>query len=258
MNDTIYAYSSFAQNSGPGDDTLLLGHPIASFLWNSQANGQTQIQYYGHLSEPTATDPNFVGFVALVERQGILPVLSVSGPNDLDLTNADNARLLHWLESWQANGFQPAWSTDWTGSLIQYQGVSGAAATLRDSGSVISLNAGGSTLYQRVHDSTQQETTGYIANWPAFDATRLYGLDPAEQYWLDAVPRPATTHITDLPSGVQVGAVQSSNLTDRKRLGIMARYARGSTAQLGSDWEGLCVIRIISKRTGKSMRLAVW
>jgi hypothetical protein len=205
MNDTIYAYNSFAQNSWTGDDTLLLGHPIAGFLWNSQTNGQTQIQYYGHLSEPRATDPNFVGFVALVERQGILPVLSVNGPSDLDLTNADNARLLHWLESWQANGFQPAWSTDWTGSLIHYQGVSGAAATLTDSGSVISLNAGGSTLYQRVHDSTQQDATGYIANWPAFDATWLYGLDPAEQYWLDAVPRPATTHITDLPSGVQVG-----------------------------------------------------
>lgn len=39
---------------------------------------------------------------------------------------------------------------------------------------------------------------------------------------------------------------------------IMARYARGSTAQLGSDWEELCVIRIISKRTSRSTRLAVW
>ncbi len=205
-NDAIYAYNSFAQNAWSGDYTTLLGHPIASFLWNSQTSGQTQIQYYGHLGQPAATDPNFKSFVALVEREGILPVLVVNGASDLDLTNADNARLLHWLESWQANGFQPAWSGDWTGSLIPYQGVSGATATLSDSGSVISLNAGGTPLYQRIHDSMQQVTAGYIANWPAFDATQIYGLDPSEQYWLDPIPRPATTHITSLPAGVQVGS----------------------------------------------------
>jgi len=206
MNDTIYAYNSFAQNAWSGDDTVLLGHPIANFLWNSQTGGQTQLQYYGHLAQPAATDPNFMSFVALIEREGILPVLVVNGPSDLDPTDADNARLLYWLESWQANGFQPAWSADWTGSLIQYQGVSGATAALSDSGSVISLDAGGSPLYQRVHDSTQQDTSRYILNWPAFDATLIYGLDPAAQYWLDAVPRPATTHIASLAPGVQVGS----------------------------------------------------
>jgi len=206
-NDAIYAYNSFAQNTGGLDYTVhLLGHPIANFLWNSQTNGQTQIQYYGHLSQPAATDPNFVSFVALIEREGIMPVLVVNGASDLNLANADNARLLHWLESWQANEFQPAWSADWTGSLIQYQGAAGSTATLSDSGSVIRLAADKTPLYQRVHDSAQQDTTRYILNWPAFDATGIYGLDPAAQYWLDAVPRPATTHIISLPSGVQVGS----------------------------------------------------
>jgi len=45
---------------------------------------------------------------------------------------------------------------------------------------------------------------------------------------------------------------------DRKRVGIIAQYACGSSAQPGGDEEGVCVIRIILKRTGKSTRLSVW
>ena len=51
---------------------------------------------------------------------------------------------------------------------------------------------------------------------------------------------------------------RSSNLTARKCIGIIARCACATTGELGGDKEGLCVIRIISKRTGKSTRLAVW
>ena len=44
----------------------------------------------------------------------------------------------------------------------------------------------------------------------------------------------------------------------RERVGIIAQYACGSPVQLGGDKEGVCVIRIILKRTGKSTRLSVW
>jgi hypothetical protein len=89
--------------------------------------------------------------------------------------------------------------------LVDYRGVAGATASLTNSGSFIRLETNGGSLYERVHDTSVVDTTAYIRNWPAFDATRLYGLDPARQYWLDPVPRPAGTHISDLPAGVSVG-----------------------------------------------------
>jgi uncharacterized protein (TIGR03437 family) len=208
MNDAIYCYNSFAQNWWVGDYDTLVGHPVVNFLWNSRINGEAQIQYYGHLGQPEASDPSFKNFVALVERQGILPTLAVNSAADLDLTNADNARFTHWLQSWQTNEFQPDWNGDWSGVLIPYAGTAGstASAALSDSGTVVTLTAGGAPIYQRVHDTVQQDTSSFVLNWPAFDAEQIYGLDPGVQYWLDAVARPETTHITSLPSGLEIGA----------------------------------------------------
>jgi len=203
MNDVIYAYNSFAQHFWGGNYSALVGHPIVNFLWNSKGNGG--VQYYGHLSQPVATDPRFKNYVAFVERQGILPVFAVGGMSDLDLANADNARLVNWLKSWQSNGFQPDWTESWNGALLSYKSAGGSSATLSDTGTLIALNAGGSTIYQRLHDTGQQAASGYVLNWPAFDDTQIYGLDASKQYWLDAVARPNTTHVSSLATGVQVG-----------------------------------------------------
>lgn len=198
-NDVLYAYNSFARCGG--DSSGLVGHPITNFLWNSKGNGQ--VLYHCGLGQ--ATDLSFKYNVAFIERQGILPSLAVEGAGDLDLTNADNARLVNWLKSWQSNGFQPDWTGSWNGALLSYKSAGGASATLSDTGTLIALNAGGSTIYQRLHDTGQQATSGYVLNWPAFDSTQIYGLDAGKQYWLDAVARPNTTHVSSLPAGVRVG-----------------------------------------------------
>ncbi|HTP97859.1 MAG TPA: DUF6259 domain-containing protein [Casimicrobiaceae bacterium] len=209
MNDVIYRYNAFAQNWwvgdiwGPGRPP---GHPIVNFLWNSQGSGR--MQYYGHLGQPFATDPALKGFVSQLERQAILPTLSIEGQNDLDLANADNARLLRWLQSWQANGFQPDWTGSWNGVLIPYKAAPGSTTTaaLVDTGSLVGVSSGGAPVYQRAHDAAQVDTASYALGWPAFDSTRIYGLDPTKQYWLDTVPRPTTSHVSSLPSTVEIGA----------------------------------------------------
>lgn len=201
-NDIIYGCNSFAQ-AEQDLSTVVVGHPIDNFLWNGKGNAQ--IQYYSGVGESAATDPGFKYFVALVERQGILPAPQVADATYLDLTNADNARFFNWLKSWQSNGFQPDWTGSWNGALLSYKGAGGSSATLSDTGTVITLKAGGSTIYQRVHDTNQQATSGYVLNWPAFDSTQIYGLDAGKQYWLDPVARPSTTHVSSLPAGVQVG-----------------------------------------------------
>ena len=205
MNDVLYPYSAFAQAwtlASPGNPPA---HPILNFLWNSQGG---QMRYYGHLSQPNAAAPTFKGAVSTMERQGILPSLMVWGASDLDTANAENARLFKWLQSWQANGFQPDWTGSWSGVLIPYKAAPGSNATaaLTDTGTLVSLSSGGTSIYQRAHDTATLDTGSYIPNWPAFDSTRLYGLDPAAQYWLDAVARPNATHVSSLPTGVQLGA----------------------------------------------------
>jgi GAF domain-containing protein len=67
-----------------------------------------------------------------------------------------------------------------------------------------------------------------------------------------------------LKANLKQGAVRAGRhgwqeaFREAGRLGIIARYACGSTAQLGVKKEGVCAIRIILRRTGKSMRLSVW
>ncbi len=211
MNDTISAYNCFAQSWWGGDVDSPgiplagdpLGHPITNFLFNSGNVGQ--VEYYGHLSQPPASDPTFASVVAENERRGILPNLHLTGAGDLGLTNPDNARLIGWLQLWQANEFEPDWQSDWGGALLRYQGAANAAAILTDTRTLVRLAIGDSPVYQRLHDTAQQMTSAFIANWPAFDTTQIYGLDPAAVYWLDSVPRPQATHISRLPSGMKIG-----------------------------------------------------
>jgi hypothetical protein len=211
MNDTIFPYNCFAQSWWGGDvdspGTPLagdpLGHPITNFLFNSQAGGQ--IEYYGHLAQPPASDSTFVSVVEADERRGILPSLHVSGAGDLDLSDPDNVRLIGWLQLWQADAFEPNWRAAGDGALMQYQGKGNATATLTDTGTLVRLAAGDSPVYQRVHDAERETTTGSIANWPAFDGNGIYGLDPSAVYWLDSTPRPPMTHLPSVPPGIEIG-----------------------------------------------------
>jgi hypothetical protein len=206
MNDLLYPYNSFAQNWFNRDDTDLLGHPIVNFLWNSATSGEMQVQYYGHLGQPAATDPNFISSLTPIEREGILPALAINSSTDLDLTNADNARLNRWIQYWQTNGFQPDWTGSWSSVLIPFKGTgSNATAALSDTGALISLTSGGSAIYNRAHNTNQLTASSYVLNWPAFDSTRIYGLDPTAQYWLDSVARPNSTHVSSLSSTTELG-----------------------------------------------------
>jgi hypothetical protein len=50
---------------------------------------------------------------------------------------------------------------------------------------------------------------------------------------------------------------RSESSGSRKRMGIISRYACGSSAPPGSE-EGVCAIRTILKRTGRNTKRAVW
>ena len=198
--DFTYRYHSFAQAdlfafSAPG-------HPISTFLFSPQ------VYYYSNLTAPPPSDPSFKSHLLDMQRRTILPMWWVAGSSDLDPANIDNARFIGMVQSFQAHAFQPAWTADWTGALVRYQGLAGATAALTDDGRVTALTTATpqSTLFQLAHDANQITTGSFISRWPAFDATTLYGLNPASMYFVDPAARPDATHATSLPQGIQLGS----------------------------------------------------
>ena len=199
MNDIICGYNSFAQAWISDQPIPGQGHPLVTFLFSPQ------VLYYGHLSQPGATDPAFKTALQQLARRAVLPRLGVSSSSDLDTTNADNSRLIGWIANWEKNAFQPAWPADWTGALIRYQGTGGATAALTDTSSLMTMTAPGATLYQLAHDVNQWASSAWSPNWPAFDNTALYGLDPSAQYWLVSAARPSSvTHLNSVAPGVRL------------------------------------------------------
>jgi hypothetical protein len=198
-NDIVYRYEAFAQAWFFPQTLDIPGHPITTFLF------YPQVQFYGHLGQPIATAPGFSAYLTQLERRAVLPRLVLTGPSDLDTTNADNARLIHMLQSWQTHAFQPAWAADWTGAKVKYSGLGAATATYSESPTLSSLTAAGVPLFTLAQGANQVTTGSFIPWWPAFDSTRLYGLDPAGAYFLENVARPTTTHVTSLPDGIKLG-----------------------------------------------------
>lgn len=195
-NDILYRYHAFAQAwyYEPG----AIGHPITTFLFSPK------VQYYGHLAQPEAADPSFREDLLRLQRRAVLPQLPVNAPADLDPANADMTRLVGLITKWQTYGFRPAWTANWAGALVRYEG-GGQTALFADSGGMASLTAAGTSVFTIAHDADRLTTGSFIAAWPAFDATTLYGLDRTKKYYLDAAPRPLTSHVTSLPASVRLG-----------------------------------------------------
>jgi hypothetical protein len=195
-NDILYRHHAFAQAWYFNSDAT--GHPITTFLFSPK------VQYYGHLAQPEATDPSFRDDLLRLERRAVLPQLPVNSPADLDPTNADMTRLVGLIQKWQTYGFKPAWTASWSGALVRYEG-GGQTAAFMDSAGLASLVAAGSTIFSVAHGVDRLTTGSLIPAWPAFDANTLYGLDRTKKYYLDAVSRPVTAHVTALPADVRLG-----------------------------------------------------
>ena len=197
--DVTYRYHAFAQVLNGALGAFPAGHPITTYLFSPS------VQYYGHLSQPVATDPSFKTAMLEMGERGVLPAIKVTSLVDLDLAQPDNARLAGVLQSWQVHGFQLE-SNSWSGALVRYAGAASTTAEVTDTGTMRTLTAAGVPLYRIAHDVSLLATSSFVPGWPAFDATTLFGLDPGRSYWLDPVPRPTTTHATSLPDGIRLGS----------------------------------------------------
>lgn len=195
--DITYRFHAFAQSwNGSGGAP---GHPIANFLFSPR------VRYYGHLGQSFVTAPTFKDDLVDLEGRAILPYIKANSPTDLDPSNPENTRFFAVTQSWQSHAFEPAWTADWSGAQVKYQGLAGSTAQFTDTGTLAALSAAGTTLFQLTHDATRVTSASFVPRWPAFDAANLYGLDPAKKYFLDPLPRPPDTHVTSLPTSIKLG-----------------------------------------------------
>ncbi len=197
MAESAAPYCWTAQ-SWPVNMGMLPGHPITTFLQGDQ------VSFHGHLAQPNPGEPGFLKWMEQYETQGVLPLLHSDAV--YRATELAFARTFAQVQQWQAHGYSPDWTGDWSSALFRYSSADGATAALSDDGTLKTLTGISGILYQRAHDVNQIQTSRYIDKWPAFDNTTIYGLDPALQYWLDALPRPTElSHVTALPTNVKLG-----------------------------------------------------
>jgi hypothetical protein len=199
MNEIVAPYNWVAQRWNSESPP----HPISTFLMGDQ------VTFYGFLDQPYPDEPDFTEYLKRYEGQGVLPTLTITSPSDLGADRVQTLHLLDQLRLWQRQGFAPDWNSDWGDSIFRFRSADAtSSATVEGFGNIVRLNIDNETFYQRVRDTDQVETPYFIRYWPAYDDSKLYGLDPTRQYWLDPVPqRPiGLPHLTELPPDVKVGA----------------------------------------------------
>jgi hypothetical protein len=108
--------------------------------------------------------------------------------------------------------------------------------------------SGDTLLYQRVHNSNQITADASVPNWPAYTGRTTTGLDPAQQYWLDAPPNdPKAFHLDGLPLGVKLGIGADTVVTpDFAYFKLLPTVATGfdffqafATANVGTTYAGV-------------------
>ncbi len=199
LTETMDPYIDFAQRWA----ATFPANPIGTYLFGND------VTFYGFLDQPGPDEPGFIDYMKRYEMQGVLPTIPASNATDLSNPSPGMKRLLNLVSLWQKYNFKPDWTSNWGTDLFRYISSDGmTTATLQNSGNVISLKAAGQTVYQRVHDTSQIQTSDFIANWPAYTDSTILGLDPSRQYWLESgQPRPVNLpHLTSLPTGMKVGS----------------------------------------------------
>lgn len=177
-------------------------HPIGNYLMGDQ------LLFYGFLDQPDPDDARYHDYLRRYEGQGVIPLASIVSAADLGSDRKHMYDLLHMFRRWEAKQYKPDWDTDWDGDLFRFRSEDGnSAVRIETSGNIVRLEEDDNTIYQRLRNVNRIETPYFIDGWPAYDGTRLLGLDPAMQYWLtnNAYRPSAALHLTEVPENYKLG-----------------------------------------------------
>jgi len=225
---------SFAQLGEPfWNDQLQFGqyHPLRSFMF------WPYCRMVGHLGIPDQQTalPKFLRFFEVHERTGTLPTLTVNSDTGLDPSAPGTSLALLQAAYWtdhlpvpDANlmvaNSRPVWMRDGE-PLFTWRLNNGNAAGViqtRDGRQWIEQTDArqGKVRWGVVHGVNEVRSSRRIAGWLAYDAERIFGLNPSGNYLLTAQSRDLSAfHLAWTSQPVVVEAAETDAIRDLIRLG---------------------------------------
>ncbi len=211
---------------------------------------------YGHLGIPDQQTglPKYLAFLDVHERTGSLPTFTIHSGAGLD-PDAPGTRLAllraaYWSELQPVPDPElmtadptPAWMMGGTPLFTWCLDKGRAAGVIQTHQGRQWIEAAGKRRGQVkwgvVHGVNEIESSGHIPEWLAYDAKRLFGLDPLGNYLLDNVARdPSAFHLAWTSEPVVVRAADTDETRDLIRLGPVAETFRDLT-KVAADRTGI-------------------
>jgi hypothetical protein len=213
LNEVTFPFEAFAQRHAwgiqPSNDTfdrkeIALAHPVASYLFRPYTG------IYGYLGVASpANGQLYAAWQEAYRHMGVIPALSMWGV-DLGSREGFMRQAVEEMRFWQDAELIPdvdgPWSAD---TAFPFRTASGEPARYTKDGR---LMHGEREVARIVVGATEVRGAGTIPGWLAFDAERIFGLDPDTYYPYFTGTRDAGVfHVSALPDGFTVGNVAAAD-----------------------------------------------
>lgn len=244
LNEVTCRYEALAQRHvwgmdhahGTWSDRLIaMAHPVSSAVLTPF----THLYGYLGMANP-ANSGAFTAWRRAYEHFGVLPTYAWPDLTQLAKPPPGVAEVLTQAHFFQQHKPAPDYDSPWqTNDLFVYRLMDGGRAFFqRDEGVVFAAqlpNKPVEVFSRRLEGVSEARVAGSVPGWPAYDATRILGLNPRRFYSWSPQPRDLTAlHITDLPAGATVEQSGLHAAFARLRFGQAAADAAGETIRL---WE---------------------
>lgn len=225
LNEITGVYEAFAQRHLSGinntdrtwsDRMIAMAHPISSAILAPYTH------LYGYLGYPNPDDTAYyVAYLQGYEHFGVLPTYAWPTREQLEKPFLLLDQLLQMARFFQRTQPLPDFEAVWEpGDRFVYRLSDGRrAAYRRDQGIVFAIRERSgreSILWRRIEGVSEAAVPGSIPGWLAYDAKRIFGLDPQRSYLWSPAPRSLTTlHLAALPDGFHLSRAGSHRLLAR-------------------------------------------
>ncbi|MBI2297793.1 MAG: hypothetical protein HYU66_02360 [Armatimonadetes bacterium] len=165
---------------------------------------------YGYLGfcSPRQTEL-FLAWRAGYEHFGVIPTLAWVGPDELRDGGLAVEDALRRAKLEQERGLVPVFDGYGPATLAAYRAADGERFEWRRESYGTSLSgAGGEVVSRRLYGAAEVRLPGSVAGGIAYDAERVFGLDPTLSYLLSPIPRDLTApHVAFASQPVQIGGL---------------------------------------------------
>jgi hypothetical protein len=225
LNEITGVYEAFAQRHLLGINStdrtwsrhlIAMAHPISSAVLAPYTH------LYGYLGYPNPEEtPFYVAYQQGYERFGVLPTYAWPSREQMATPSLHLQQLMQMARLFQQTLPVPDFDTPWdSGDRFVYRLADGRRAAYRqDQGIVFAVRERSgrqSVVWRRIEGVASAEVSGSIPGWLAYDAKRIFGLDPQRSYPWSPAPRSLTTlHLAALPQGFHVSRAGSHRLLAR-------------------------------------------